>query len=1365
MANRYLPRLKSWAAWALFLAMSSLVQAAAPTVTTNAATAISATSATLNGTVNPSNRSTTVRFNYGLTTAYGTTVTASPSPLAANSGSAPVTAGVSGLACNATYHFRVVGVNSFGTTNGGDLTFTTAPCVPSVTTSAATSLLATTATLNGLVSSNGASSAVTFDYGLTTGYGSSVTAASSPLGANANNSAVTALVTGLTCNTTYHFRAKGVNTVGTTNGADLTFTTAPCLPMVVTTAATGVAVPGVATLNGTVSANGGSTAVTFEYGLTASYGTSVAAATSPLPAASPANTAVSAALTGLTCGVTYHYRVNGTNSAGTANGNDLTFVTPTCPVALSKTVSTSSDTVGSFVTFTLTARNPNATDLTSVVLTDAIPTDLIYSANAATAGVVVPGQNLVWTIPALLAGTSEQLSLVVKLKTKGTYTNTVTSPGATPASASILVLSNAFVHYRMDETAGSWSGTSKEVIDSGVNGLSGHRLPATATGTNVFTPSPIAQTIAYQFRPDVIGDFCNAGNFDGNAVVESASSTFFQFTDKLSASAWIYPTAYPTGGSDLYSILSNDRNYEFHLNPAGRLFWWWNADSMTSTGVIPLNQWTHIAITLDSSLGNNSRQRIYINGVLDASTKNWSGNLQTNACPFYIGGDITTGAACSLIAARNFRGRIDEAKIYDYELSAAEVQTDMTLGRLCGAVSFDHIRIEHDGTASICSPKTVRVKACLNASCTALYPGEVKMNLSPTGWVGGDSITFSNGVTTAVLNNASISTSGLTLGGAVTGTAKPANTTTRCFNGSTETCTLSVSAPSCAFDAVETGGDPQGRIFTKLAGAAFSIDVLALSNITTINPGYNGTVAVDLVDATSSTCPTGDGLNTATDVAFSNTGRMPVSFNYPNVAKNVRVRAKVGASAPACSSDNFAIRPSAATLVSPDATGAYTYSATAPSAGATPVVKAGTAFDISATTAPSSYAGALAQDASKLTAQSTTIGSAPASGGTVGAFAPSVLTANAAAVNASYSEVGYLYLASGAYRDDGFTNVDQIGQVANCAASNTCDCLLPTSDSSNIDYLSDSLINGRYGCSIGNKATVALGRFIPDHFTVTPGTTAPACSNAFSYFGQDGFATPFTLTAQNAANATTKNYSADFAKLTLTSYASYGFSAATLPAGSELASSATAPTGSWSDGVAGVSAKHQISRPTDITAQTAITVSAAPTDGEVAAGTSAAVGAASNFRYGRLWLGNAYGNEHANLSLPYETQYWNGVAFLKNTLDSCTALNATNVGLGNYQGSVTSANLPLTAITMGSFASGSGTLALAAPNKAGSADVVIRLSPTLGMCPSWVPTGTPTTADYLRGSWCGVTPTFDPFARVTFGISKSSRQIYLRENF
>lgn len=103
------------------------------------------------------------------------------------------------------------------------------PTPPTVTTNAASALTASGATLNGTVSSNGASTAVTFNYGLTTGYGSTATATPSPLATNAVNTAVSVAVAGLNCNTTYHFRVTATNSAGTTNGGDFTFTTSACV--------------------------------------------------------------------------------------------------------------------------------------------------------------------------------------------------------------------------------------------------------------------------------------------------------------------------------------------------------------------------------------------------------------------------------------------------------------------------------------------------------------------------------------------------------------------------------------------------------------------------------------------------------------------------------------------------------------------------------------------------------------------------------------------------------------------------------------------------------------------------------------------------------------------------------------------------------------------------------------------------------------------------------------------------------------------------------------------------------------------------------------------------------------------------------
>ena len=94
-----------------------------PGVVSWPAQGITSGGALLRGWVNPNDRATTYRFQYGTTSSYGTQ-TAS-----ASAGSSDdwrlVTAAVSALAPQTTYHYRVVATNSKGTAYGVDLTFTT----------------------------------------------------------------------------------------------------------------------------------------------------------------------------------------------------------------------------------------------------------------------------------------------------------------------------------------------------------------------------------------------------------------------------------------------------------------------------------------------------------------------------------------------------------------------------------------------------------------------------------------------------------------------------------------------------------------------------------------------------------------------------------------------------------------------------------------------------------------------------------------------------------------------------------------------------------------------------------------------------------------------------------------------------------------------------------------------------------------------------------------------------------------------------------------------------------------------------------------------------------------------------------------
>lgn len=197
---------------------------------------------------------------------------------------------------------------------------------PAVTTGSASGVTSSAATLNGTVNPNGAATTCHFEYGTTTGYGTSTADDNSP-GSGTTAVNVSANLTGLTASTLYHFRLDCTNSGGTSNGSDATFTTSAAAqaPAVITGAASSTGTT-TATLNGSVNPEGQSATYQFDYGLTTSYGTSV-----PVPAGSAGSgsTAVneSYSLTGLTASTTYHYRIEATNATGTTLGSDQTFTT------------------------------------------------------------------------------------------------------------------------------------------------------------------------------------------------------------------------------------------------------------------------------------------------------------------------------------------------------------------------------------------------------------------------------------------------------------------------------------------------------------------------------------------------------------------------------------------------------------------------------------------------------------------------------------------------------------------------------------------------------------------------------------------------------------------------------------------------------------------------------------------------------------------------------------------------------------------------------------------------------------------------------------------------------------------------------
>ncbi len=242
-----------------------------------------------------------------------------------------VTAALTGLTSETTYHYRVVVSNANGTSNGRDHTFTP-HWVPNLTTESATELTNTSATLEGAFIGNGDDTHYYFEYGTDTDYGESTPV---PPGADAGSpnglKHLSTGVTGLQPLVNYHYRIVATNALGTTYGQDRTFTTLtePSIGGLSSSNVTSTT----AVLHATINPQGANTRYHFEYGSTTSYGSSATGSEGEITDNLFSEHEVEVQLKNLQAGVTYHFRIVAENPYGTPASEDQTFgfQPPNCP--------------------------------------------------------------------------------------------------------------------------------------------------------------------------------------------------------------------------------------------------------------------------------------------------------------------------------------------------------------------------------------------------------------------------------------------------------------------------------------------------------------------------------------------------------------------------------------------------------------------------------------------------------------------------------------------------------------------------------------------------------------------------------------------------------------------------------------------------------------------------------------------------------------------------------------------------------------------------------------------------------------------------------------------------------------------------
>jgi hypothetical protein len=166
----------------------------------------------------------------------------------------------------------------------------------------------------------------------------------------------------------------------------------------------------------------------------------------------------------------------------------------------------------------------------------------------------------------------------------------------------------------------------------------------------------------------VKGRHGNAFKFDGHSFITIPDRPTFDLTQGMTLEAWVNPSALwgwrtvllkETSGGLAYALYANDNA----PNPAVTVNTGARDQSASGSSGLPLNAWTHLAATYDGST-----LQLFVNGVL-ANSRPLSGALLTSDGALRIGGNSVWG--------EYFEGLIDDVRVYDRALTAAEIQADM----------------------------------------------------------------------------------------------------------------------------------------------------------------------------------------------------------------------------------------------------------------------------------------------------------------------------------------------------------------------------------------------------------------------------------------------------------------------------------------------------------------------------------------------------------------------------------------------------------------------------------------------------------------------------------------------------------------
>lgn len=1150
-------------------------------------------------------------------------------------------------------------------------------------------------------------------------------------------------------------------------------------PIITTLAATGLTNTG-AVLNGSVNPNGRATTVNFSYGTSSgSYTHTCTPGTATYTGSTTQN--FSCNLSNLICGTTYYYRANGTYGAGTTkHGSEMSFK-PLCltPTA-AKSFNPATIQVGNTSRLTITLSNPNNTAITGTALTDNYPAGML---NAATPGVSntcggtvtasAGASSLVLNGGNIPANGSCSISVTVTANVTGTLTNStgnVTSTNAAtapPATATLTVsAANLLAYYRFEDL--QWSSSQTQLED-----FSGNNRHATAVGDSGNYPEALLSTPARGGNPGTCG---YAGFNDGTNQRGYFSVPNIGLSENTGAttsvSFWVYFTGNYNSeevvlGWPGYNLYFNDNYFGLNTNNGGDVLGVKLGEPSGANAWA--NQWKHVVVVLKNGYPNDTV--MYVNGALQSLSRVWGTASSTDAAKIRVSSTALNIGKQAGWNGYRFTGKVDEVKLYNGTLTAAQALALYTETHPCDS-KIDHFRIEHDGSASACGSENMVVKACANTDCSELFQaGGITAKLQP-----GDkdfSIGTSGSATVAASFTSLVGTQTLSINGS---NIAPTNGVKCAKNGTidADSCKIAVSAcpTGSNFNCLETGLPvSNARLYTKLVGTPFSFDVVALNKDNgqetnyVVSGGSDKSVTVELgtydpADCASGFCPLSPPQTqtltfSATDPTPPGLGRKKTAdFTVQQAYKKLKCRVtetgqptnQVG-----YSTDGFSVRPKQFSISSPLNNATLTD---------TPKAIAGTAFEMTADTglAPTAgYNGKPELVFSKIVDHADAF---IATDSLKGEFATGD-GVKAVGNNFQYFDVGNIKLLKDAVVDSGFTGIDKAKG----------DCIAGSTDNT---PSADPLTKGQYGCNVGSAESAKFGRWHPSHFSLSA-TFTPACAlGGFTYMGDDHLGIKLDLKAHakgsgvaSALDPVASRYvfrDADgngvqddtmpLAQVTITAE-SQGLAVPVsklktpdfpaMPNKSHWGANGTGVAGSGLGGVFTIDDTYSFERGTaPVTGSDYygdFKFKAALTDPDGATLISPDTTSATKILYGRLRLSNAFGTVAMPPKMNARTQYWSGNSWInfKNATsdpikDSCTTLTTALFSIKNPNPSPNSAVPKL----IPNDTTGPWQIEFTTPSK-GSADVCADL-----------------TAMPWLGTACG---------KVTFGIypAETKKTVHTRE--